>query len=294
MEIPTNASPHSRRLGRWIAVFTGIVIGAYLALTPSGIAPKAGEVAFPRSLIGLVDWVLTKADMAGYAVCHRIPSHSFFFCKRQLPLCARCSGTFVGALTALFGQAVVLRRCRDSELPSVWIILVLVGFIGLMGVDGLNSYMSMIPGAPYVYEPMQWLRVVTGSLTGLAIGSLIYPIFNLSLWKRPAATRAIRSFRDLGILIALEAVLVALVLSGWSFLLIPLALLSAMGVLTMLTLINSVLVMMVFQWENQYERFWDAAQPLMLGFCLALIQIGVIDLVRYVFTGTLVGMPGLS
>ena len=138
MEKSTNALPHSRRLGRWIALFTGLVIGIYLGLTPSGMMPRGGEAAFPLSLASLADWIMTKADMTGYAVCHRIPSHSFFFCDRQLPLCARCSGTFIGALTGLFGQAFVLRRRRDAELPSVWIILVLLGFIGIMGIDGIR------------------------------------------------------------------------------------------------------------------------------------------------------------
>ncbi|HEC34484.1 MAG TPA: DUF2085 domain-containing protein, partial [Chloroflexi bacterium] len=71
-----------------------LIIGAYVGLTPQEL--------------------LTKVDLVGYAVCHRIPSHSFFVGGRQLPLCARCTGTFLGALTGLLGQEVVLRRRRES------------------------------------------------------------------------------------------------------------------------------------------------------------------------------------
>ncbi len=268
------ASPHSRRQGRWTAVLTGLILGVYLALTPAGL--------------------LAKMDIVGYAVCHRIPSHSFSVAGRQLPLCARCTGTFVGALTGLFGQAVVLRRRRDSDLPPVPIMVLLVGFILAMGADGLNSYLGMVLGTPLLYEPRQWLRIVTGALNGLALSGLLYPILNLSLWERPSPEAAIRGLRDLGVLLLLEGGMVALVLTRWSLLLYPLALLSAAGVLAMLTVINSVLIMMAAGWENRYRRLREAAVPLLLGFTLALIQVGLIGLLRYGVTGTLEGFPGLS
>ncbi|MBN1179999.1 MAG: DUF2085 domain-containing protein [Anaerolineae bacterium] len=274
MDNVTPSALHSRRLIRWVAAFTGIVLGAYLALTPGGL--------------------LAKADMVGYAVCHRIPSHSFFVGGRQLPLCARCSGTFLGALTGLFGQAVVLKRRRDSGLPPIPIVILLVAFIGIMGADGLNSYLTLIPGAPYLYEPQQWLRIITGSLNGLTLSALIYPIFNLSFWRRPAPTPAVRNLRDVGILLLLEAAMVTLVMIGWTPLLFPLAVLSALGVLTMLTFVNTVLVMMATGWENRYQSLREAAPPLLLGFSLALLQVGAIDVLRYLATGTLNGFPGLS
>jgi uncharacterized membrane protein len=260
-------------VGWWAAVLVGIVLGAYLALTPAGL--------------------LRKTDMVGYAVCHRIPSHSLFVAGRQLPLCARCSGTFLGALTGLFGQAVVLRRRREAEFPPLPVVLVLTGFMAAWGADGLNSYLSMV-GAPYLYEPQQWLRTITGTATGLSLSALIYPLFNVSLWHHPEPDPAIRDLSDLGILVLLEAGMTALILSRWPPLLYPLAVLSAAGVLTMLTLINTVLVMMAARWENRYHRLRQAMVPLLLGFALALIQVGAIDLLRYVITGTLDGFPGLS
>ena len=266
-------------------MLTGLVIGAYLALTPGDLLS------------------LTKADMVAYAVCHRVEDHSFLICGQQLPLCVRCSGTFLGALTGLVGQAFVLRRQRASDFPPVGILLLMGGFFLAMAVDGLNSYLSdWVFRAPLLYPPHDLLRLVTGALTGLSISILLYPVFNLSVWTPLLPERAVRGSRDLGVLLLLEGGLVISVwalaekhwpplLSGWS--LVPLAILSAAGVLTMLTLINSVLVMMVAGWENRYGRLQEAAIPLMLGFDLALIQIAAIDVLRYAFTGTLEGMPGL-
>lgn len=265
---------HRPRWTRWVAVGLAVlVIGAYGALTPPGL--------------------LTKADWVGAAVCHRIPSHSFSLAGRPLPVCARCTGTFLGALTALLGQAVILRR-RGADFPPPAILALLVGFIALMGVDGLNSYVDLMRGTPLFYEPRNELRLVTGALNGLALGALLWPMVNFSLWRCPRSERAIRNGRDLGVLLLLEAGMVALVLTGWPPLLYLLALASALGVLTMLTLTMTVLVVILAGRENRYERWRDALTPLLVGLTLAFLLIGLMDLFRYGVTGTITGFPGLE
>ncbi len=244
----------------------------------------AASLAF---LITTPGGLLTKTDMVGYAVCGRLEGHSFVIAGRQLPLCARCTGTFIGALIGLLGQAVVLRRRRAAEFPPPFMIVILVGFILLMAADGLNSYLV------YLYEPQNWLRLTTGALYGLTLSALIYPIFNFTLWRHPVPQRAIHSLRDLGVLLLLEAGVVGLVLTRWSFLLYPLALLSAFGVLTLLTCVNSMLVVMIVRRENVVDTWREAIIPLLAGFTVSLIQVGVIDIVRYVLTGTLGGLPPL-
>lgn len=266
-----NRRPHWTR---WVALgLAALVIGAYIGLTPPGL--------------------LTKADWVGGAVCHRIPSHSFFFAGQQLPLCARCTGTFLGALTALFGQAVFLRR-RGTGFPPPAITVLLVGFIFLMGVDGLNSYVDLMRGVPLFYEPRNELRLITGALNGLALGALLWPVVNFSLWCNPQPGPVIRNGKDLGLLLLMEAGMVALVLSGWPVLLYPLALAGALGVLTMLTLTMTVIVVITLGRENRYERWRDALTPLLVGLVMALLLIGLIDLLRYGLTGTITGVPGLE
>ena len=244
-------------------------------------------------LVATPDGLLTKADMVGYAVCHRIGSHSFTVAGRQLPLCARCSGTFIGALIGFFGQAVVLRRRRASQFPPAHVIVILAGFMALWAGDGLNSYMALIQG-PHLYEPRNWLRLSTGALNGLSMSALVYPILNFSLWRRPAPEPTIRNLRDLGVLLLLEAGLVGLVLTQSSFLLYPLALLSAAGVLTLLTSVNGMLVLMIVRRENAVDTWREAIIPLLAGFTVSLILVIVIDVVRYLLTGTLQGIPPLG
>ena len=259
----------------WLVVVLAVTACvAFLIVTPGGL--------------------LFKADMVGYAVCHRITSHSFTIAGRQLPLCARCSGTFFGALIGIFGQAVVLRRRRAAEFPPPFVVVILAGFILLWAADGLNSYVTLFPNGPYLYEPQNWLRLTTGALNGLTMSTLVYPVFNFTLWRRPASERAIRNLRDLGVLLLLEAGMVGLVLARWSFLLYPLALLSALGVLTLLTSVNSMLVLIIVRRENVVDTWREGVVPLLAGFTVSLIQIGAIDVVRYVLTGTLEGIPPLQ
>ena len=275
--------------------------------TPTSSPPEEPRPVFPLAwlivllaatallafLIVAPDGLLTKMDMVGYAVCHRIESHSFVVAGRQLPLCARCSGTFVGALTGFLGQAVVLRRRRTGEFPPAPIIAILASFMLLWAADGLNSYLALVNG-PHLYEPQNWLRLSTGALNGLTMSALVYPVLNYTLWRRSASEPTIRNLRDLGVLLLLEAGMVGLVLTRWSFLLYPLALLSASGVLALLTSVNSMLVLIIVRRENVVDTWREALIPLLAGFTVSLIQVGVIDVVRYALTGTLSGIPPLQ
>lgn len=237
--------------------------------------------------------LLRKADMVGYAVCHQIASHSFALNGRQLPLCARCTGTFLGALVGLTGQAFILRRRRAAAFPSSPVLAILLGFTLSWIADGANSYLDLIGGAS-LYEPTNILRLITGTLNGLTMSALVYPIVNVSLWRSPIDRPALRGLRDLAVLILMESVLVLVVLSGWDVLLYPIALLSAAGVLALLTSVNSVIATVILRRENSVETWRQFAVPIALGLVLSLIQIGVIDLIRYALTGTLEGIPSLQ
>ncbi len=257
----------------WLVVtLTIAAIGVYIVATPGGL--------------------LGKTDMVGYAVCHRITERSFVIAGRQLPLCARCSGTFIGALVGFFGQIVLLRRRRSAEFPPPLIIAILITFTLLWAADGFNSYMTLL-GGPHLYEPRNWLRLSTGALQGLAMSAFVYPVFNFTLWREPVPERTIRSLGELGLLVLLEAGMVGLVLTEWDFLLYPLALLGAGGVLALLTCVNGMLVLMIIRRDNMVDTWRASIIPLLAGLTLSLIQVGAIDVVRYVLTGTLEGIPPL-
>ncbi len=93
-----------------------LLTAVWLFLTPSGLMGKAQAV--------------------GYAVCHQIDHRSFHFFGYTFPLCARCSGTFLGAMLGLFYQSTFGRK---GKMPKP-IVLVL---FGLMAVSWV--WMGAIP-----------------------------------------------------------------------------------------------------------------------------------------------------
>jgi uncharacterized membrane protein len=236
-------------------------------------------------------WLLTtppgllgKADAIAYAVCHRISERSFHVGDRQFPLCARCAGMYLGAILGLFFQGRTTRR-RAGTPP--WRVLIVLGFfVAAFGVDGLNSYLHIFPGMPSLYTPNNTLRLLTGTGMGLTLAAALYPAFNQTVWKVYDERPALGGLRPLAILVLLALLLDFVTLSGNPLLLYPLALLSAAGVLLLLTMIYTMAWMMLLHWENRYQTWFQMNLPAIAGFGMALLQIGLLDLVRYFITGT--------
>jgi len=220
-------------------------------------------------------------NLFGGGVCGQIPGHSFIIGGRQLPLCARCTGTYLGALLGFLGIAV-LRRWRASGLPPSEVLASLVGFIVLWGIDGLNSFLAFFPNALHLYEPHNLLRFITGILNGLALSIIVYPVFSFLLWKEANTGRVIRNFRELGYLLIPAALLIWIIQTQASFLLYPVAVLSILGVLAMLTLVNTMIVLIVTRRESKAQSWRDAPLPLSVGLLAAFLELGALGLLHFV------------
>ena len=261
-------------------------------LAPFGVA-GAAAVTLAIWLINTPPGLLGKADAIAFAICHRLVSHSIMLGEQAMPLCARCTGIYLGALIGLLTMAG-LGRGKAAGLPRRSLLVVLIGFIGIMGVDGLNSYATLLPGVPHVYEPQNWLRLVTGTLNGLALAALIFPVLNQTLWRDWQDRPALGRFRELGLMLLISAVVVALVLTGNISILVPLALLSVVGVLAMLVALNTTILLLAIHRENRATNWVGALTPLLAGFTLTMIEIGMIDFVRFSIFHTWSGFGVLS
>lgn len=229
---------------------------------------------------------LDKADLVGYAICHRLADHSYFIAGRQLPLCARCSGTYLGAMLGFVAIWLSGRR-KAGNLPPTRVLVVLVSFIVLMAIDGLNSYMGFFPDAPQLYEPHNILRLTTGTLNGLTLSLIVYPVFNFTLWKRVSSERILNGFRELFGLLFLDALLVLIVQTQWAPLLWPLALVSTLGVVIMLTLVNTMIVVIIIRREGLATTLHEAFVPLLLGLVATFFELTAMDLLRLFLTKTM-------
>jgi uncharacterized membrane protein len=269
----------NKLLGFSVLLAVAAALGAWIYIAPPG-------------LMGMLDAI-------GYAVCHRLDSHSLQIGGLQMPLCARCTGEFNAAAIALIFQAAV--SPRHSLLPSRGIILVLILFFLAFAVDGSNSYLALMrnmePGAlsaiPTLYSTDSTTRVLTGSGMGLVLASVLYPLYNQSVWQAPVPERALdrRKFAGLvGIILVVDVG----ILTQHPFVLYPVAVLSTLGVLALLTMVFSILWLVIMRQENTFASARQLWLPAAAGATLALVMIIGIDLARLSMTHTWVGFPGLQ
>ena len=83
--------------------------------------------------------------------CHCMDERSFHFHSRKFPICARCTGEFVGIIFSLF--SCFFFRCKVTTSLVLMIPMILDGFIQL-----LTSY-----------ESINARRFITGFLFGYGI-----------------------------------------------------------------------------------------------------------------------------
>ncbi|GAB4578301.1 MAG: hypothetical protein Fur0022_10360 [Anaerolineales bacterium] len=242
----------------------GIVLIGWLWNTPEGL--------------------LGKADAIGYAVCHRIDVRSFHLGDRPISLCARCTGMYLGALLGLAFQWFTVPR--GGRFPPRRVIATLAGIVAIFGMDGVNSFGHLIPNFPSLYEPNNTLRILTGTAFGIVMSAAVYPAFNQTMWSHWEDRPALPGLRPLIVLLLLGLGVALLVLTSNPFILYPFALISAGGVLVLLSMIYSMLWLIVLKAENQYTHVRQLITPLVGGFAMGLLQIALLDLGRYLLTGT--------
>jgi uncharacterized membrane protein len=91
----------------------------------------------------------------GHVVCHQLPARSFHLWMTSLPVCARCTGIYLGAAVT----AIALLRVRLPESNPRAVLL-----------------MAMLPtAATLVFEwttgvmPAHWIRALAGVPLGVAV-----------------------------------------------------------------------------------------------------------------------------
>ena len=222
---------------------------------------------------------LQGAHWVGYAVCHQIPERSFWLNGRPLPLCARCTGTFLGAF---LGFAVILarRRARCRQLPPVPVLALLALFFVLWGIDGLNSYLTLFAGAPHLYQPHNLLRLATGLLNGLMLSNVVYPVFSFTVWAETRDEPSVKSLGELAVLVGVAAALWTIIWLGWPPAVYLLAMLSVLGTLTLLWLVNTLIAVIALRRESRARRWRDLAGAGAIGALAMLAEIGALDALR--------------
>lgn len=264
----TPPTDYAKRTLRALAIMGGIAGAAWLIGTPPGI--------------------LGKADAVGYAICHRIAERSFHAHDHQMPLCARCTGIYLGVFIGLMAF-ILAGRLRAAKLPNAKVLIAIAAPITFYGFDGLNSYFSIFEFYRPIYQPHNTLRLLTGTTFGLAMITIVVPVFNMIAWEQREDTGALaplKTLREWAALYAVAGLACLLVLWQQPAILYAVSVISALMVLMLFSVIGMVMFLTLSERENTLTHWHELIIPAAAGLTFAIIMIGTIDLARYLFTGT--------
>jgi len=91
--------------------------------------------------------------LGNHSGCHQLPERSFFYKGKQFPVCARCTGVFIGQLTAL-----IIAPWKNT--PSS----VSLFCLSIMGIDWILQFLKL-------KESNNTRRLISGFLGGFGLFS---------------------------------------------------------------------------------------------------------------------------
>ena len=92
--------------------------------------------------------------------CHQMPERSFFYHGKQFPVCARCTGVFIGQILAII---TFLFRITVSVPVSLFLLLI-------MGADWFIQEINIKPSTNI-------RRLITGICGGFGVFSMYIAFF---------------------------------------------------------------------------------------------------------------------
>lgn len=204
-----------------------------------------------------MDWLAAIANWFGSALCHQWDSHSYIINGTPLSLCARCTGTYLGVLLTL--AYFKWRAPRGAGLPRLpYLVAFLVVFF-LWAGDGVNSYLTTVLRAPFLYQPQNLIRLTTGMFVGIGLGGLLYMLL-YSVAHPQARLEPHRPLfdekRDIVILVALGVFSIALVNTQWAWLYYPLTALLLLAMLLVVTTLCYVLLATLWESTGHVSGSW--------------------------------------
>jgi uncharacterized membrane protein len=247
-------------------------------------------------VVGVVTFLALPWSMEGkslallHGLCAQQPSHSLYFGDQRLPFDSRMTGIYGGfavALLTLFARG----RWRYAGVPPLRIVLTLIGFIALMGIDGVNSTLVDLRRW-HPYTPHNELRLITGLLTGIALGVFVWMLVCQIGFARRARTRKapITGLGDLSWVVLGGGVYCAVVLTQWSPLRVPLTMLLVLSAVAAMSGLTLAFVLLLSGRESVATSTWQLAGPATAALVIALVLIGTLGGGRFLLEAWL-GLP---
>ncbi|MDK2979906.1 MAG: hypothetical protein PWQ55_253 [Chloroflexota bacterium] len=224
----------------------------------------------------------SKGMAIGASVCHQLSTHSYIRADVQFPLCARCSGLYLGCF---IGILYYLTRGKKAGVPAR-------GYLVLLGVltvawagDGINSFMSDILNRPFLYTTNNLTRLVTGFSMGLVLSTALVTLFNLTIWKAPLKQPLLHAPWQVGAYAALAGLTGALLVFAGKTVFLALAGVAILMVVVVITLLYTIFWVIVTRSENSFQQFAQLWLFMLAGFATAVLQITLMTSLRGLLLG---------
>ena len=234
------------------------------------------------ALVALLFWPGTPLNWKMYAVVHGVCAqiHNVELGGVQLPICARNTGIYSSFLLTLL-LLVALGRGRASKLPPLPITVLLIVFVIIMGVDGVNS-MLLDMLLPHLYTPVNWLRTLTGTGMGITIAVLLLMVFNLSLRAHPEIeTRVLKNWWELAAVLGVNLLVLAAMYGNISFMYWPIAFSAWLGITGVLYGVNVLVTSLAMGYDGRVVQLSQLAKPATLAVVFTGIELALMASSRF-------------
>ncbi|MGB4595809.1 MAG: DUF2085 domain-containing protein [Anaerolineaceae bacterium] len=222
-----------------------------------------------------------KLSAVGYSVCHQMTTRTFHVEGHAFPLCARCTGMFLGAMV---GLAYHLSWGRKGSFPPLPIMYVLAFFLAAFGIDSINSFTQLLPWANHLYETTNITRIISGAGMGVMISAIIGPLFNQTAWADVVPEPAMSNFKKLINVLVVLAVLLLGIVGEYVPVMYFAAVAGGLSVFLLISVLYTILAILLLRRDGKLMHNRELVLPALIGMCFALVQISFMTLIRYSLT----------
>jgi uncharacterized membrane protein len=248
-----------------------------------GEAPERPPTPVARLLVSILltivaffliysPWPLVaKLRAAGAACCAQIPSHTITFQGRAMPIDSRNSGIYLGVLLVLAILWATGRQGAALYAPRAVSNLLMLPVLAMI-FDGFNSVAESHHLHTY-YQDTNTLRVITGTLAGMALTILVVPIYNRLVWRNPAPIAVAEDYGELSGFVIVAVLVILSLQAAPAALYYPLSILSIGGFLCTMVMVNSCVLLVSLRRERSVASNRDLFIPALAGLVLTFGEI---------------------
>ncbi len=159
-------------------------------------------------------------------------------------------------------------RKRESDLPPLYILIILIIFILSTVADGLLSYLSVI-------ETNNIARFITGFLSGSSAMAIIYPIFNYQYYRDSYNIRIFSSSLKFIFFITANALIIFITLLKIGFLNYFYYYLSAVSIIFTFYFVNLIILLLFPFFSRKAPRLFSKylVLPTILALIMSLVEL---------------------